>query len=70
MPRLNPLLPETASEFKLHCDFFLGTLGFSRLMGHVNLASSSRYSHLAADQLLAASEAGSAHMNVDWSQSA
>lgn len=45
-------------------------LRVSRLMGHVNLASSSRYSHLAADQLLAASEAGSAHMNVDWSQSA
>jgi len=45
-------------------------LRVSRLMGHVNLASTSRYSHLAADQLLAASEAGSAHMNVDWSQSA
>ena len=44
-------------------------LRVSRLMGHVNLASTSRYSHLAADQLLAASEAGSAHMNVDWSQS-
>ena len=45
-------------------------LRVSRLMGHVNLASTSRYSHLAADQLLAASEAGSAHMNVDWSHSA
>jgi len=42
----------------------------SKLMGHVNVASNTRYAHLASEQLLAATEAGAAKLNVDWSQAA
>ena len=40
-----------------------------KLLGHVNVASTARYSHLANDTLMAATEAGAARLNVDWSQS-
>ena len=41
-----------------------------KLLGHVNVASTARYAHLANDTLMAAAEAGAAHMNVDWSRAA
>ena len=41
-----------------------------KLLGHVNVASTARYSHLANDTLMAATEAGAARLNVDWSQGA
>jgi hypothetical protein len=37
--------------------------------GHMNVASTARYLHLANDTLMAATEAGAAKLNVDWSQS-
>ena len=41
-----------------------------KLLGHVNVASTARYAHLANDTLMAAAEVGAAKLNVDWSQSA
>ena len=42
----------------------------SKLMGHVNVASSTRYAYLASEQLMAATEADTAKLNVDWSRAA
>lgn len=39
-----------------------------KLLGHVNVASTARYAHLANDTLMAAAEVGAAKLNVDWSQ--
>jgi integrase len=39
-----------------------------KLLGHVNVASTSRYAHLANDTLMAAAEVGAAKLNVDWAQ--
>ena len=39
-----------------------------KLLGHVNVASTARYAHLANDTLMAAAEAGAAKLNVDWSR--
>lgn len=41
-----------------------------KLLGHVNVSSTARYSHLANETLMAATEAGAAKLNVDWSQGA
>ena len=41
-----------------------------KLMGHVNVSSTARYSHLQNSTLMAATEAGVAKLNVDWSQGA
>ena len=41
-----------------------------KLLGHVNVASSARYAHLANDTLMAAAELGAAKLNVDWSRAA
>ena len=41
-----------------------------KLLGHVNVASTARYSHLANDTLMAAAEVGAAKLNVDWSRTA
>lgn len=38
----------------------------SKLLGHVNAASTARYAHLANDTLMAAAEAGAAKLNVNW----
>ena len=40
------------------------------LLGHRNVASTSRYAHVADTTLMAAAEAGAAKLNVDWSQAA
>ena len=37
-----------------------------KLLGHVNVASSARYAHLANDTLMAAAEVGAAKLNVNW----
>ena len=37
-----------------------------KLLGHVNVASTARYAHLANDTLMAAAEAGAAKLNVNW----
>ena len=42
----------------------LDTVG--KLLGHVNVASTARYAHLANDTLMAAAEAGAAKLNVNW----
>ena len=41
-----------------------------KLLGHVNVASTARYAHLANDMLMAAAEVGAAKLNVDWSRAA
>ena len=41
-----------------------------KLLGHVNVASTARYAHLANDTLMAAAEVGAAKLNVDWSRAA
>ena len=41
-----------------------------KLLGHVNVASSARYAHLANDTLMAAAEVGAAMLNMDWSRAA
>ena len=38
------------------------------LLGHRNVASTSRYAHVASSTLMVAAEAGAAKLNVDWSQ--
>ena len=40
------------------------------LLGHRNVASTSRYAHVVGTTLMAAAEAGAAKLNVDWSQEA
>ena len=37
-----------------------------KLLGHVNVASTARYAHLANDTLMAAAEVGAAKLNVNW----
>ena len=37
-----------------------------KLLGHVNVASTARYAHLANDTLMAAAEIGAAKLNVNW----
>ena len=37
-----------------------------KLMGHVNVASTARYSHLQNSTLMAATEAGAAKLNINW----
>lgn len=37
-----------------------------KLLGHVNVASTARYAHLANDTLMAAAEVGAAKLNVSW----
>jgi hypothetical protein len=38
------------------------------MIGHVSVASTTRYSHLANDTLMAAAEAGAAKLDVNWSK--
>ena len=40
------------------------------LLGHRNVASTSRYAHVASSTLMVAAEAGAAKLNVDWSRAA
>ena len=40
------------------------------LLGHRNVASTSRYAHVVGTTLMAAAELGAAKLNVDWSQEA
>ena len=37
-----------------------------KLLGHVNVASTAHYAHLADDTLMAAAEVGAAELNVNW----
>lgn len=54
-------------EFRHTCASALPGAGIDlytvgKLLGHVNVASTARYAHLANDTLMAASEAGAVHM--------
>jgi site-specific recombinase XerD len=57
-------LRHSAASFMINEGIDLYAVG--KVLGHVNHASTRRYSHLANDRLLAAVEAGAKRLNVDW----
>lgn len=59
-------LRHSAASFMINAGIDLYTVG--RMIGHVSVASTTRYSHLANDTLMAAAEAGAAKLDVNWSK--
>lgn len=59
-------LRHSAASFMINAGVDLFAVG--KVLGHASYQSSSRYSHLANDTLLAAVEAGAAKSQVDWSR--
>jgi site-specific recombinase XerD len=57
-------LRHSAASFMINEGVDLYAVG--KVLGHLNHASTQRYSHLANDRLLAAVEAGAKRLNVDW----
>lgn len=57
-------LRHSAASFMVNAGIDLFAVG--KVLGHKNIASSQRYSHLANSTLMAAVEAGAAKMNVNW----
>jgi integrase len=57
-------LRHSAASFMVNAGIDIYAVG--RVLGHKNIVSSQRYSHLANDTLLAAVEAGAAKMSVNW----
>ncbi len=57
-------LRHSAASFMINAGIDLFAVG--RVLGHADHKSTTRYSHLANDTLLAAVEAGSAKQGVDW----
>ena len=57
-------LRHSAASFMVNAGVDLFAVG--KVLGHKNLVSSQRYSHLANDTLMAAVEAAAAKMNVSW----
>jgi integrase len=58
-------LRHSAASFMINAGIDLYTVG--KMIGHVSVASTTRYSHLANDTLMAAAEAGAAKLDVNWS---
>ena len=61
-------LRHSAASFMINAGIDLYTVG--KMIGHVSVASTTRYSHLANDTLMAAAEAGAAKLDVNWSKGA
>jgi integrase len=59
-------LRHSAASFMINAGIDLYTVG--KMIGHVSVASTTRYSHLANDTLMAAAEAGAAKLDVNWSK--
>jgi len=59
-------LRHSAASFIINAGIDLYTVG--KMIGHVSVASTTRYSHLANDTLMAAAEAGAAKLDVNWSK--
>ena len=57
-------LRHSAASFMAAAGIDLYTIG--KVLGHANYKTTTRYAHLANDQLLAAVEAGAAKLGVDW----
>lgn len=57
-------LRHSAASFMINAGIDLYAVG--KVLGHANHASTTRYSHLANDRLLAAVEAGAKRLNVEW----
>lgn len=58
-------LRHSAATFMINAGFDLYTV--RKMIGHVSIASTTRYSHLASDTIMAAEEAGAAKLDVNWS---
>ncbi|APG61990.1 hypothetical protein LPB140_03205 [Sphingorhabdus lutea] len=61
-------LRHSAASFMINAGIDLYTVG--KMIGHVSINSTTRYSHLANDTLMAAAEAGAAKLDVNWSKDA
>jgi site-specific recombinase XerD len=59
-------LRHSAASFMINAGIDLYTVG--KMIGHVSVNSTTRYSHLANDTLMAAAEAGAAKLDVNWSK--
>jgi site-specific recombinase XerD len=59
-------LRHSVVSFVINAGIYLYTVG--RMIGHVSVASTNFYSHLANDMLMAAAEAGAAKLDVNWSK--
>ena len=59
-------LRHSAASFMINAGIDLYTVG--KMIGHVSVARTTRYSHLAHDTLMAAAEAGAAKLDVNWSK--
>lgn len=59
-------LRHTAASFMVGAGIDLYTVG--KIIGHLSIASTERYSHLASDTLMAAAEAGASKLEVNWSK--
>lgn len=57
-------LRHSAASFMAAAGIDLYTIG--KVLGHANYKTTTRYAHLANDQLIAAVEAGAAKLGVDW----